>query len=117
MTNLKTLLIAAPVALGLLAAPAAHAEWRGHGGWGHRGYYHGGGGGVLAGALLGLGAAAVVGGIIASQPHVVYAPQPGYYAPPAYAPGYYQAPAYYAAPSVLPAIIRTTRDNTARDKV
>ena len=36
MINLKTFLIAAPVALGLLAAPAAHAEWRG-GGWGHHG--------------------------------------------------------------------------------
>ncbi len=32
MTHLKTLFIAAPVALGLLAAPAAHAEWRGHDG-------------------------------------------------------------------------------------
>ena len=27
------LLIAAPVAAGLLAAPAAHADWHGHGGW------------------------------------------------------------------------------------
>jgi hypothetical protein len=97
MTHLKTLLIAAPVALGLLAAPAAHAEWRGHGGW------HGGRGPgfPLAGALLGLGAAAVVGGIIASQP--VYAPPPAYYYPPQayYAPPgyYYQQPQpYYAAP-------------------
>lgn len=99
MTQLKTLLIAAPVALGLLAAPAAHAEWRGgwHGGHGYRGP-----GFPLAGALLGLGAAAVVGGIIASQP--VYAPPPAYYYPPQgyYAPpGYYYQP-YYAAPGYQP---------------
>nr|WP_294522381.1 hypothetical protein [uncultured Rhodopila sp.] len=108
MWRLKSLLIAAPVAAGLLAAPAAHAEWRGHGGYGHYygggyGHYHGGGwrGPSVAGALLGLGAAAVVGGVIASQayapPPVVYAqPRPYYYAPP---PVYYAPPpAYYAAP-------------------
>jgi len=108
MTHLKTLLIAAPVAMGLLAAPAAHAEWRGHGGWGHGGGwghqggwgYHGGhrGNGLpLVGALLG---AAVIGGIIASQPTYApppayYAPPPAYYAPPAYGPAYYPQP-YYA---------------------
>ena len=50
MGQMRNLLIAAPVPLGLLAAPAvAHAEWRGHGGgWGHRGWggghgWHGGG--------------------------------------------------------------------------
>jgi hypothetical protein len=105
MTHLKTLLIAAPVALGMLAAPAAHAEWRGHGGgWGpHQGWgHHGGYGGhrdyglPLVGALLG---AAVVGGIIASQPAYApppayYAPPPAYYAPPAYAPAYYPQPYY-----------------------
>ena len=106
MTRFKTLLTAVPVAVGLLAAPAAHAEW-GHrgGGWGHGGGHGGGwghqqysghrghgGGGPLIGALLGLGAAAVVGGIIASQ-------QPRYYQPaPAYAPGYYPAPGYGYAP-------------------
>ena len=92
MTSLKTLLIAAPVAMGLLAAPAAHAEWRGH--WGHP---HGGWGLPLAGAILG---AAVVGGIIASQPPVVYAPPPAYYPAPAYAypQGYYYAPQQYYAP-------------------
>src|ERR1700722_17850973 len=105
MGHVRTFLIAAPVALGLLAAPAAHAEWRGHGGWDHRsagwggyrgGYSHGGNGGAIAGALLGLGAAAVIGGIIASQPPpaVAYAPQPGYYYYPT--PGY-PAP-YYAQP-------------------
>ena len=105
MGYVKTLLIAAPVAFGLLTAPVAHAEWRGHGGggwgnhsegWGggYRGRYeHRGNGGALAGALLGLGAAAVIGGIIASQPPAVaYAPQPGYY------PGYYYAPPAYPAP-------------------
>jgi hypothetical protein len=103
MRRFKSLLIAAPVAAGLLAAPAAHAEWRGHGGYGwHGGYghYHGGWRGPgVAGALLGLGAAAVVGGVIASQayapPPVVYAPPPGYYAPP---PAYYAAPPGYYPP-------------------
>jgi hypothetical protein len=109
MTHLKTLLIAAPVAMGLLAAPAAHAEWRGHGGgwgygggWGHQGGWgnhggHRGNGLPLVGALLG---AAVIGGIIASQPTYAppptyYAPPPAYYAPPAYGPAYYPQP-YYA---------------------
>jgi hypothetical protein len=95
MTQWKTMLIAAPVALGLLAAPAAHAEWRGggyHGEWGHHGEWGYRGPGPLAGALIGLGAAAVVGGIIASQ-QPVYAPPPAHY----YAPGY-ASPYYYAAP-------------------
>lgn len=103
MINVKTLLVAAPVALGLLAAPAAHAEWRGGGGGYHGGYHEGyrGHGFPLVGALLGLGAAAVAGGIIASQapvyyapPPVYYAPPPVYYGPPAYARPYYDAPAY-----------------------
>lgn len=108
MSRLKNLLVAAPIAAGLLAAPAAHADWRGgpHGGPGPHGYYggrpgwhgHDHGPGV-AGALLGLGAAAVIGGVIASQayqppPPVVYAPPPAYYPPP---PAYYP-PAYYPPP-------------------
>jgi hypothetical protein len=119
MVRLKALLIAAPIAAGLLAAPVAHAEWHGdrggwHGGgwhgegsrrgegWHHdEGWHHGGRPGV-AGAILGLGAAAVLGGVIASQayppPPVVYAPPPAYYPPP---PAYYAPPpAYYAAPPV-----------------
>ena len=112
MRPLKTFLIAIPVAFGLLAAPAAHAEWRGqHGrdGGDHyqpryqEGHRHGG---SLAGALLGLGAAAVIGGIIASrqhyyQPPAFYEPQPEYYPSPAYDPrgGYYQSPGYgYQSP-------------------
>jgi hypothetical protein len=114
MMRFKALLIAAPVAAGLLAAPAAHAEWHGHGGGGHGGAWHGGdwhggdwhGGGYrgpgpgVAGAILGLGAAAVIGGVIASQayappPPVYYAPPPAYYAQP---PGYYAPPPAYAAP-------------------
>lgn len=96
MKSVRTLLVAAPVVLGMLAAPAAHAEWRGrHGGWGpHAGHWGGGGyrgPAALPGLLLGLGAAAVIGGIIAAQP-VQVAP-PVYYAPQ---PGYYPAPAYYA---------------------
>jgi hypothetical protein len=115
MLRLKALLIAAPIAAALLAAPAAHAEWRGHGGGG----WHGGGGGWhgggyrhdrgpgVAGAILGLGAAAVIGGVIASQayappPPVYYAPPPVYYAPPQtyYAPpqAYYAPPPPYYAP-------------------
>jgi hypothetical protein len=49
MVRFKALLIAAPLAAALLAAPAAHAEWRGRGdgGWhgggrGHGGGWHGG---------------------------------------------------------------------------
>jgi len=97
MWRVKTLLIAAPVAAGLLAAPAAQAEWRGYGGYGHYHYYHGGWRGPgVAGAIVGLGAAAVVGGVIASRaylpPPVVYAPPPVYYALP---PAYYPAPPGY----------------------
>jgi hypothetical protein len=101
-------MIAAPIAAGLLAAPAAHAEWRGHGGYGHYyGGYHGGWRGPgVAGAILGLGAAAIVGGVIASQayapppvvyaaPRPYYAPPPAYYAPP---PGYYAPPPAYYPP-------------------
>lgn len=110
MVRFKAFLIAAPLAAGLLMAPAAHADWHGHGGWHGGGYEHGGyehggysrgfrGPGV-GGVLLGLGAAAVIGGVIASQsyapPPVYYAPPPVYYAPPQayYAP----PPAYYAPP-------------------
>ena len=130
MARLTALLIAAPVAVGLLAAPAAQAEWRGHdddrkGGWdrghqGHHGHYrseghyrhHGGGhNGALTGALLGLGALAVFGGVLAAQPYYAqpYYAQP-YYAPPppvVYAPppppyGYYQSgPVYYANPGYM----------------
>jgi hypothetical protein len=110
MTRSKAFLIALPLAAGLLASPMAHAEWHGGGGGWHgggggwhgggygRGYgggWHGGDHGPgIAGAILGLGAAAVLGGVIASQ---AYAPPPPvYYAPP---PVYYAAPpAYYAAP-------------------
>ncbi len=112
MSPLKSLFVAVPVAISLLAAPAAYADEHGdhgrggheqgrHGDWhGDRDRGHGGGNGV-AGAILGLGAAAIIGGVIASQayappPPVVYAPPPRYYAPPpvVYAPppppGYYQ---------------------------
>lgn len=120
MLRFKALLIAAPVVIGMLAAPSAHAEWRGHDGGGWRGHdgggWHGGhehrGGGVgVAGAIIGLGAAALLGGVIASQvyspPPVYYAPPPVYYAPPQayYAPPpvYYAAPqAYYGPPGYYP---------------
>ncbi len=90
-----TLLIAAPVAAGLLAAPAAHSDSRDHRDWhgewhGDRDWHHhdhDDNGGAATAAILGLGAAAIVGGVIASQqpqyyappPPVVYAPPPGYY--------------------------------------
>src|ERR1700734_1462892 len=86
MRYMESLLVAVPVALGLLVTPmitpAAHAEWR-HGGWGYHGGYRGPGWGVpLGAALLGLGVGAAV---VASQP-------PAYYYPP--------APAYYYPPPV-----------------
>jgi hypothetical protein len=106
MWRLKSLLIAAPVAAGLLAAPAADAQWRHPDHW-HHGYerhHEEHGNGALTGALVGLGVAAVVGGLLASQapysapPPVVYAPPPppAYYPAPAYAPpGYYATTPYY----------------------
>ncbi len=94
MQTWSKLLIAGPVAAALLAAtPAAHADWH-HGGWhGHEGHDHDDGGAVAA-TVLGLGAVAVLGGIIASQQPQYYAPPPQYYAAPppvVYAPppGYY----------------------------
>jgi hypothetical protein len=96
MRTWTSLLIAAPVALGLLATPAAHADWRHHGG-GRDGDWHGyehrgrGNGDAVAGALIGLGVGAVIGGIIASSQPQYYAPPPVAYAPP---PPYYPAPGY-----------------------
>lgn len=60
---------------------------------GRNGYHDGGGdntGAVVAGALLGLGIGAVIGGAVAQPP--VYAPPPVYYAPP---------PTYYAPPPAV----------------
>jgi hypothetical protein len=109
MTRLTSVLVAAPLAAGLLAAPAAHAgDWHHHGGWGHgyeRHWDHGPG--PLAGALLGLGIAAAVGGVIASQPYYYAPPPPPYaYAPPppvVYAPPPGYAPGYYPPPPPPPA--------------
>jgi len=98
MRPITKLLTAVPLAAGLLAAPAAHADWYRHGwrggyGWHpYHGYYHGNPGAVIAGTVLGLGAAAVIAGALAPPP-----PPPVYYAPPppvAYPP----PPAYYAPP-------------------
>src|SRR5579871_4306559 len=118
MRTMTKLLAAVPIAAGLLLAPVAHADgWQGrggggggwHGGGGNGGWHGGGGGwhgggggwhgggggwnngGAVAGAVIGLGAAAVLGGELASQ---AYAP-PVYYAP---APAYYPPTTYYAAP-------------------
>jgi hypothetical protein len=86
-------LIAAVAALGLVAAPAANADWHHdwHGDRGHY-YHHDDGGGAAAGALIGLGIGALVGGAILASQQPYYAPPPVAYAPPpAY---YYPAPAY-----------------------
>ena len=99
--RIRTVLLAAPAALALLAAPAAHADWYQHGGaryaphYGyHGGGYHGGVvGPVVAGALVRRGIGAVAAAVLA--PPVVYAPPPVYYAPP---PGYYAPPPVYYAP-------------------
>jgi hypothetical protein len=99
MKYVKNLLIAAPLALGLLMAPAAHAEWRHGGGWGyHGGYGHRGFGVPLAAAVLGLGVGAA---IVASQPPVVaYGPPSAYYyPPPAYPQPYYYGAPYYPGPA------------------
>jgi hypothetical protein len=88
----SSLLIATPVAAGLLAAPSAHADWRGHRGW-HEDWHHHGhdNGAAIAGAVLGLGAAAIIGGVLAAQQPQYYAPPPPvvYAPPPPYYPGYY----------------------------
>jgi hypothetical protein len=79
------------LATALAASPlTAEAYWHGGGCW------NCGGGNFAAGALLGLGVGAVVGGAIA-RPHY-YAPPPVYYAPPP--PVYYAPPppVYYAPP-------------------
>ena len=102
MRTWTSLLVAAPVAMGLLAAPA-YADWGHRGGWhGHEWHHDHGNGGAVAGVLLGLGAAAVIGGLLATAPPpayaapppVTYAPPPAYYPPPGYAapPGSYYAP-------------------------
>jgi hypothetical protein len=106
MRTWTSLLIAAPVAAGLLAAPAAHADWRhNRGGWGHYERHDSrGNGGAVAGALIGLGVGALIGGVIASQaqpyapPPVAYTPPPAYYPAPAYAAPAYAPPAYYVQP-------------------
>ncbi len=103
MRTRTSTLLAAIAAIGLVAAPAAHAQprnWHGHGNYyrgGYHGGYRGGPGPAATGALVGLGVGALIGGaIVASQqpyyapPPVPYAPAPAYYPPPAYAP----APGY-----------------------
>jgi hypothetical protein len=112
MLHLKTVLIAAPLAVGLLVTPAARANPHGGGGpHGSLGFHgdprlHSGlrrdfhRDPFVGGVFLGLGAGALAGGVIASQtcyapwPYC-YPPPPVYYAPP---PGYYPPPPDYYAP-------------------
>ena len=85
------LLVAVPVAVGLLAASPADAYWRR--GYGYRGF---GVGPAIAGAVVGLGVGAALSGAYArpyyAPPPVYYAPPPVVYAPP---PAYYGYPGYY----------------------
>ena len=67
-SKLRPLIVAPALAAGLLAAPvAAHADW-----YGHRGYDGGGPGGygrgpgIVGGAILGLGAGAIIAGALGS---------------------------------------------------
>ncbi len=88
-------LFAAALAVGMLGASAAQADWRyRHGGWhGPRVHHHHGGAGAL-GAIIGLGVGVAIGSMLAAPP-----PPPVYYAPPAPPPGWYRPPpAYYAPP-------------------
>lgn len=101
MRTRASTLLAAIAAIGLVAAPAAHAQprdWRGRGHFEHRGH---GPGPAVAGALVGLGVGALVGGaIVAAQqpyyapPPVAYPPPGAYYPPPPYAPPPGYAPGY-----------------------
>ena len=106
--------LTAVLAFGLAAPVEAQRHDRGdarRGGDAPRGDWHDGrrnwdhgrdrdSGGFAGGALLGLGAGALLGGALARPPPVVYAPRPYYYAP---APAYYYAPppayAYPYAPA------------------
>lgn len=110
--SVSKLLATAMISAGLLAAPAAQADWHrgGYGGFrggygGFRGWHGGdrgwrgpGFGPVIAGTVLGLGAGALIGGALAPRPYyppppVYYAPPPVYYAPPP--PVYYYGPPAY----------------------
>lgn len=92
MRTWSRFLIAAPIAAGLLAAPAAHADWHHHDNWHGDWHHHDHGGDAATGALIGLGVGALIGGAIASSqyqyyappPPVVYAPPPPYYPPAGY---------------------------------
>lgn len=86
--RLRAALLTVPAAAALLLAPvAAQAQWHRGPGWGgpppRYAYHHHGGPGAgpfIAGALLGLGTAAVIAGAV--QPAPVYAAPPVVYAPP-----------------------------------
>lgn len=116
MARNRALIFAGVMAAGMLAAPAAEADWRYRGGpgWGPRYYaapryyapprYYGPGPGV-AGAIIGLGVGAAIAGAFATPPPYYYyaPPPPVYYAPPPVfvppaPPAYYFAPGWAAKP-------------------
>ena len=94
MSPKVSLLVAVPVAFGLLAASTPASAYYYHGGYGYR---HGGfgAGPAIAGAIVGLGVGAAISGAYAPRyyaPPAYYVPPPVVYAPP---PVYYGAPGYY----------------------
>ena len=117
MSRIPSVAVLALAVAACVVPAAAQAEWHHGGGGEHRGYggYHGYGGehrsygrglgvggGIVGGALLGLG----VGALLA--PPAYYAPPPVYYAPPPpvyYAPQAYHPDAwpFYDRPAYAPA--------------
>jgi hypothetical protein len=100
MPRNRALIFAGVIAAGMLAAPAAEADWRYRGGgWGPRYYaaprYYGPGP-AIAGAILGLGVGAAIAGAYAAPPYYYAPPPPVYYAPPP-AP-YYYGPGWVSKP-------------------
>jgi hypothetical protein len=73
----------APLGVSAIAQPYRRDNRGYHGHYDNRGRRGPGVGGVVGGALLGLGIGAVLGSALAPPPAVVYAPPPQqYYAPP-----------------------------------
>jgi len=96
MRKRTSTLLAAIAVIGLAVAPAAQAQprhWHDRGHYGH--FDHHGPGPAVAGALVGLGVGALIGGAIAASQQPYYAPPPVAYPPPG---AYYPPPPYAPAP-------------------